>query len=318
MKTLTVLQNSKEWDELRKKKIGASDVSIIMGVSEFMTPFQLWQQKTGKVEKQEGENFIQNKGHKKEAKARAMFELITDREWPPVVCLHTEHEFLMASLDGYNEELNENWECKFLGKEDFENLQKGIIPQKYFPQIQAQMATTGAIACNLTGINEEDKTCTQKVNIDIEYIQTKMYPEVFKFWECVEKGIEPEKCDRDIIDLSGNKDLVNLLARYEAVKKDLSEAEALEEELKKEIFAIAKAPRNVCNGIKITTSAPVVKTTYDIDKIAEDFKVDLTKYSTQKTQAGKKSITLVKKEEKQKKEEEVKEKKPRATRKNKT
>ena len=296
MKTLSILQNSKEWDELRKKKLGASDISIIMGVSEFMTPFQLWQIKTGKVQKDNEENFIQNKGHKKEAKARAMFELITDREWPPVVCLHTEHDFLMASLDGYNEELGENWECKFFGKEDFENLQKGIIPQKYFPQIQAQMATTGASVCHLTGINEDDKTHTEKVAIDVEYIQTNMYPAIFDFWEKVQKDIEPEKCDRDIIDLSGNKELVNLLARYEAIKKDYDEAEVELEKIKKEIFAIAKAPRNECNGIKITTSAPVVKVSYDVEKIAEDFKVDLGKYSTTKTNAGVKKITFPKPE----------------------
>ena len=308
MKTLSILQNSKEWDELRAKKLGASDVNIIMGVSEFMTPYQLWMQKTGRTKRQESENFIQNKGHKKEVKARARFEFLTDREWPPIVAIHSDYDFFMASLDGYNEELGENLEIKFFGKEDFENLVAGKVPDKYFPQIQAQMAVTGAEVCHLAGINEEDRVFPLQVPIDVEYIQNKMYPAIFAFQECIEKGIAPELCDRDVIDLSGNEKLKELLEEYESISSSKKAYEEKEEELKKAIFAIAKAPCNVCNGIKVTNGKPSEKKEVDIAKIAEDFKVDLAKYTTIKVGSGQRKITFPKKEKVAEQEKVIKEK----------
>ena len=42
-------QGSKEWLDFRKNKIGASDMSSLMGVG-FSTPYKIWQVKLGMVE----------------------------------------------------------------------------------------------------------------------------------------------------------------------------------------------------------------------------------------------------------------------------
>lgn len=48
MQFLNLLQNTQEWEKFRLQKIGASDAPIIMGVSPWKTPFQLWLEKQGK------------------------------------------------------------------------------------------------------------------------------------------------------------------------------------------------------------------------------------------------------------------------------
>lgn len=49
MQFLNLLQNTQEWEKFRLQKIGASDAPIIMGVSPWKTPFQLWLEKTGQI-----------------------------------------------------------------------------------------------------------------------------------------------------------------------------------------------------------------------------------------------------------------------------
>ena len=43
-------QGSAEWLTLRKSKICASEAAIILGISPWKTPFQLWEEKTGRKE----------------------------------------------------------------------------------------------------------------------------------------------------------------------------------------------------------------------------------------------------------------------------
>ena len=49
-------QKSEEWLDWRKKGIGSSDAPIIMGVSPWKTPFELWEEKTGTQRAYEGIN----------------------------------------------------------------------------------------------------------------------------------------------------------------------------------------------------------------------------------------------------------------------
>ena len=91
---------SEEWLEWRRKGIGSSDAPIIMGVSDYATPYELWLEKTGKSKRDNTTNFIQDKGNRAEAFIRARIELETGLEYPPQQCEHYQDRFLRASLDG--------------------------------------------------------------------------------------------------------------------------------------------------------------------------------------------------------------------------
>ena len=76
-------QNTPEWHQFRSEGIGASEANIIMGASKFKTPRELWFDKVYGQRKEEKEyNFITEKGHKLEAKARPLFEMEMDADFP--------------------------------------------------------------------------------------------------------------------------------------------------------------------------------------------------------------------------------------------
>ncbi len=48
--TSQLIQNTPEWHAFRRKRIGASDAPVIMGISPWKTPYQLWIEKTSGIE----------------------------------------------------------------------------------------------------------------------------------------------------------------------------------------------------------------------------------------------------------------------------
>ena len=66
------VKSDEHWHELRSKGIGGSDAGIVMNVSNYKRPYELWEEKTGQVEVP----FITNKAIEKgNALEPIMFEL---------------------------------------------------------------------------------------------------------------------------------------------------------------------------------------------------------------------------------------------------
>lgn len=268
-------QNSEEWHKWRQEGIGASEANIIMGVSKFMTPRQLWDLKVNgrrKEEKDDG-NFITNKGHRLEAKARPLFEMEMGHDFPDTIAIHEKFEFLRASLDGYCEEINACWECKFVGQDDFEKVKNGEVLEQYFPQLQHQLLVTGAkvnylyvIADDKTQIETDFpfKTAFIEVEPDVDYMKERLVPSLMNFWDMVQDKKEPKLSDMDVVDLSDDNVLAGLLETYKAQKSILDEAKKAVDDVQKEIYKIAKHTRSICHGVKITK-------TKSEDKIVPDY-----------------------------------------------
>lgn len=58
-----VSKSHDEWLKSREGGIGSSEVGVILGLSQYETPYQLWLRKTGQVQKVEEENFLMKAGH---------------------------------------------------------------------------------------------------------------------------------------------------------------------------------------------------------------------------------------------------------------
>ncbi len=129
-------QNTPEWLEWRKDKIGASDAPIILGLSPWTTPFQLWQTKLGlKPNIEETESM--RRGKILEPVALEMFNEKEQVNLKPAVLVDKDHEWQIASLDGYDTKVF--CEIKCPGFEDHESAIKGKIPSKYVPQVVHQL-----------------------------------------------------------------------------------------------------------------------------------------------------------------------------------
>ena len=134
-------QGSKAWHELRRTKLGGSDIPAIMGVSPWMTLRMLFETKNGIMEVQETP--WMTRGKEMEPLAREAYEKETGEIMFPTVEFSAEKEFAMASMDGINLERSMAVEIKCSGRDKHAEALSGKIPACYFPQLQHQLFVTG-------------------------------------------------------------------------------------------------------------------------------------------------------------------------------
>ncbi len=226
-------QKSEEWLDWRKKGIGSSDAPIIMGVSPWKTPFELWEEKTGRVQPEQTSNWAQERGNELEPVARAKFEIEYDMEMSPALCQHEEYPQLRASMDGWNPKYKVGLEIKFLGANDFKLAkEQGVIPEKYFPQIQHQFLVTGAEKIYFYGYyvdkgaeNHNGISVCVPVLPDHEYIK-KLAIEELGFFRRMQENIPPPFVEKDfkLLRVAGAKALadeyVEIMKTYEEKLKE--------------------------------------------------------------------------------------------------
>ena len=94
-----LIQQSQEWLDYRKSKIGASDAPVIMGVSPWCTPYKLWMQKNDLIP-DTYKSRAMSRGIAMEDTARAFFSLETGVLVEPSVVVHSDLDWMIASLDG--------------------------------------------------------------------------------------------------------------------------------------------------------------------------------------------------------------------------
>lgn len=271
-------QRSDNWYDWRKKGLGASDAPIVMGVSPWTTPHQLWEYKTGRAQKPEG-NWATRRGNELEPKARATLELTVNMNFPAILCEHPEFSFMRASLDGYNAENKIVLEIKCPGLEDHEKAARGEIPEKYYPQLQHQLFVTGGekafyysymeIANSYTGYLVE-------VFPDKEYMKT-LFKKMCEFWKCVQEDKEPELTDKDYKTIR-NANLRMTLEAWHETKKNIDVLEKRLENLKSQILnhEDVKDRRVKCGDFRIGITCR--KGNIQYTKIPELKNIDLEKY----------------------------------------
>ena len=264
---------SAEWLAWRNLGIGSSDAPVICGVSPYMTPYQLWEQKTGRAVKAEKNQWAMNKGNELEPIARAHYELDTGLEMKAQLFEHYEHRFMRASFDGYNEQAKKGIEIKYQGKEVHLS---GVVPEKYMPQIQHQLYVSGCDSIDFISYNPdcEIKMIVTNVKPDIEWLSNYILI-ALEFWnENVIGGAPPKLLDKDVKVV---KDKSGLSSEYVRLSKVIEEAETAIADIKRQILEEVSDIARVQFGIiKITKVWRVGNVDYK--KIPELKDVDLEKY----------------------------------------
>lgn len=133
---------SQDWLLWRTRGIGSSDAPVLAGVSPWKDVYELWSEKvTG--ESKVKDNWAMQRGRDLEAVARDIFEFEYGCLVPPRNLVHPKYAFIKASLDGLCEAENYLVEFKAPGKADLELAKLGVIPDKYYAQVQWQLLVSG-------------------------------------------------------------------------------------------------------------------------------------------------------------------------------
>lgn len=242
-------QNTESWVAWRQGGIGSSDAPVVMGVSPWKTPFKLWLEKLGRVKEEELNWAITHKGHEMEPKARASFELEMMNDFPPTIAQHKDYEFLIASLDGFNEELNAVLEIKCPGEKDHKLALDGKVPDKYWPQVQHQLLVTGA-SCVFYYSYFEGSGVTIEVRPDKEYIN-ELFQKEQEFWQHVTNKTPPPLSDLDVIELDDDFQL-SVAEDYEVFSNQLESLKTTIDELKTKMLEFSTHPRVKIGNVYIT------------------------------------------------------------------
>jgi putative phage-type endonuclease len=167
-----MVQGSPEWHEHRSQYRNASESSIVMGLSPWMSPYQLWQLKTGKTQPAEATAPMLH-GIEMEPSARAAYEAKTGAVMQPLVMISGEYS---ASLDGItlSGDLIVEIKCPYKGKvsELWQSVDVGEMPEMYRIQIQHQLMVSGAGTAHLWVYDgtdglllsvDRDEVCQQRI-----------------------------------------------------------------------------------------------------------------------------------------------------------
>jgi putative phage-type endonuclease len=237
-----IQQNTAEWIEMRKTKIGASDAPIIMKKSPFKTPYQLWREKLSLDEPAQTHAMI--RGHEMEPLARAELEEKLGMPLFPSIRLHNQRSWMMASLDAVSFDECTIAEIKCPGKTDHEIALAGQVPEKYIPQLQHQMEVCGVEMIYYFSFHG-DENALLKLYRDDKYIRELIIEEE-KFLECINNFETPELMDRDYV-YRGDARWAKLAERL----KEIKSLQAEEEIIKKELIVLSQGQNSMGSGIKV-------------------------------------------------------------------
>lgn len=139
-----------------------------MGVSPWRTIEELWREKA-LGEKKDQSNFATQRGKDLEAVARDIYEFEFGISMPPVNKTHKRFQYMRASLDGFSENERAGIEIKCPGRADLEKARRGLVPEKYTPQLQWQLMVSDAKWIDYCSFDGKQELVVIKVYPDKDY-----------------------------------------------------------------------------------------------------------------------------------------------------
>lgn len=234
-------QGTPEWKAARKRGIGGSDAAAAIGVDNYRTPFDLYQEKLDLVPGFDG-NWFTQRGTALEPVIRQHYAEKFGREVriPDSILQHPEHKFMICSLDGFSDdgriaEFKTATSYRGWGQDGTDQ-----IPHNYLVQVQHNLAVTGAQVADLGVSIAGGEPRYFTIEADPELQGMIIHAESL-FWEKVMSRTEPELMGIEemrkryqIQDGSyavANPLMLEAITKLRQIKGHLSEVEADKEEL---------------------------------------------------------------------------------------
>ena len=277
-KLINLEQNTPEWLEYRKTKLGASDAGTILGINKYSTPRQLWLQKLGLAKEQETTQAMERG---KRLETEALFKYVVEKGclFSPMVIESNQYPFMMASLDGITIAMDKACEIKCLNMQDHVGVYDGKkISPSHYAQIQHQMIVGCLDEIDYVGYHPDSNVKPLyiiTIKRDEEFI--KMYLEKAKeFWDYVTTFTEPPKTERDYLDYTNNLDFRAAEAAYVDIDDKIEKLEEQKKALRNKMIELSSG-NNVMGAYTKMTSY-VSRGTIQYSKIPALKEIDLEIY----------------------------------------
>ena len=291
-KISTVGLSHEEWLEHRKKSIGGSDASAILGMNSYSSPYTVWADKLGKLPPKE-DNEAMRIGRDLESYVAQRFTEETGKKVRREnnILINPQHPFAHANVDRMIVGEDAGLECKTTSVMNLKRFKNGEYPENYYCQCVHYLMVTGAkrwyLAVLILGVgfkwfvierDEEEIAALAKSEADFwKYVEAKIPPEV--------DGSESTSETLTTIYPESTANTVNLFAyedslkQYIALGKQIDELKKLKDEMANKVKSfMGEAGKGESNHYKVSWSS-YLRTTFDHKKFASDNpNLDLTQY----------------------------------------
>lgn len=270
---LDLEQGSQEWLAFRQEHIGSSDAPIIDGRSPWKTPYQLYQEKLGIV-KPGPENEAMRRGKALEADARLALGAFLGVTLTPAVIQSRNIPWMISSLDGMSPDGRVVCEIKCPGEDDHSLARKGLIPEKYVPQLQHILMTMDTVdKIHYWSWRHEQGICLEFTR-DVGLEQDLLVKEQ-DFWDCLQNFQEPELTYRDFTPRDDHDWRVHAEQYLDACEK-AKEWSDKQETARRKLLALAGNENCVGSGLRVSKTFRRGSVSYN--EIPELIGVDLETY----------------------------------------
>jgi len=266
------IQGTPEWLEMRKKYIMASDAPAILGLSPWKSVYQVWEDKLGLSLPVE-DNWAMKRGRDLEPIAREAYVLETGNMVVPMVLFHDEISYMGASLDGVSDDKTVAVEIKCPGEKDHLLALQGIVPEKYMPQLQHQLAVLAINEIHYFSY-KDGETALITVPRDEVFIK-RLLAENKKFWKCVENLTPPPLSERDYKKRS-DLEWAKAVSSWKDSKLDLEAAKTRESIYRESLIGMADRTNSIGSGVRVQRVLRMGSVDYK--SVPELKDVDLEKY----------------------------------------
>ena len=292
-KISAVNMSHEDWVENRRKSLGGSDASAIIGLNAWASPYTIWAEKLGKLPPKE-DNEAMRLGRDLEAYVAERFTEATGKKVrrENAILYNLQYPFAHANVDRMVIGEDAGLECKTTSVLNMKAFKNGSFPVNYYAQCVHYMMVTGCKKWYLAVLVLGKEFLWFEIERDEEEIKALAESEE-AFWKLVLSNTPPAADGTDsttntinaIFPKSVSEDAVNLFA-YES---DLRQYMALGTQIK----ALKEQQDEVANRVKSFmneagkgesdhfnvswTSSD--RSTFDAKKFASDHKdMDLSKY----------------------------------------
>ena len=269
---VNLVQGSEAWHAHRRGLRNASETPAVLGISPWMTPYQLWLLKTGRAETEV--NSAMRHGTALEPLARHAYEVETGHVMQPLVLQDGPYS---ASLDGMTlaGDLIVEIKCPVRGQASalWKAVAGGEVPAHYLSQIHHQLMVSGATEAHLW-VFDGERGLLRVVKPDLA-AEARIQAAWDSFARHLEEDMPPPLTDADS-KLRDDSDWHLAAMAYLQAKAEAEQVAGRLEATRAALVALATHPKEVGAGVAVTRFWKAGSVDYK--KVPALQGVDLTSY----------------------------------------
>ena len=272
----------------REKYVGGSDIPVIMGLSPYMTPFELAKEKAELIEREPGASAYTEYGEILEPLIREYINEQNKLNFQPYTNIR-ENNRIRCNVDGYEKDMGFLLEIKTHGSKPRKDM--------YNAQIQFYLHVFGLKTCWLASYrrpddfeNNLDAYRFDESNLYIQLIEydeayaAKIMAAVDRFWRQVDElKKRPNMSEHEFYQI-GNAEIMAVISKLTEFENEIQRLKALEKEsndLRKELLDLMeKTGLKQINtgGVVVTYIAPTERKTVNTKALADELPDVYKKY----------------------------------------